>query len=274
MSKSNRKIFLKTEAELETIKANGDLLGRTHAEVAKVIRAGIKTIELDKLAEVFIRDNGGHPSFKGYMVGGLRFPYSLCISVNEVVVHGFPSNYELKDGDIVSIDCGFYKNGFHADSAYTYAIGQVKPETVALLQATKSSLYEGIKKATPGQRIGDLAFAIQSFCEKQGFSVVRELVGHGVGKSLHEAPEVPNYGKRGDGVKLLDGMVLAIEPMINLGKKAIHQENDGWTIRTQDRMPSAHFEHTVAVRKGQAQVLTTFQYIEEVLAHSTELMAI
>ncbi|MFC0185332.1 type I methionyl aminopeptidase [Pseudarcicella hirudinis] len=178
--------------------------------------------------------------------------------MNDVVVHGIPGKYEVRDGDIVSIDCGVFKNKFHADSAYTYAVGNVKDETLDLLRTTKASLYLGIEQAVVGKRIGDIGFAIQSFCEKAGYTVVRELVGHGVGRSLHEGPEVANYGKRGDGAKLKEGMVIAIEPMINLGKKSIHQENDGWTIRTQDHKPSAHFEHTVAIRKGSAEILTTF----------------
>ena len=270
----SKMVYLKTDVEIAVIKANGDLLGRTHAEVAKIIKAGVTTKELDTIADTFIKDNGGHPSFKGYQVGKLKFPAALCISINDVVVHGIPNSYQLKDGDIVSIDCGFYKNGFHADSAYTYGIGNVKPEVQALMRTTKESLFEGISKAGIGSRVGDIGYAIQQYCEAKGYTIVRELVGHGVGKFLHESPEVPNHGKRGDGTKLKEGMVLAIEPMVNLGKKAIHQENDGWTIRTQDRRPSAHYEHTVAVRKGKAEILTTFQYIEEVLAKSNEIVFI
>jgi len=265
-------IYLKTSSELEIIRTNGVILGKTHAEVAKVIKPGITTKELDKVAYEYIKDNEAHPSFLNYNVGGHKYPASLCISVNDVVVHGIPNNYELKDGDIISIDCGVYKNGFHADSAYTYAVGNVKEETLQLLRVTKESLYLGISQAVAGKRIGDIGFAIQSYCEKAGFTVVRELVGHGVGKSLHEGPEVANYGRRGDGPKLKEGMVIAIEPMINLGKRTIHQENDYWTIRTQDHKPSAHFEHTVAVSKDQAGILTTFEYIEEVL-RSNEYLA-
>lgn len=263
-------IYLKTDTELDIIKANGDILGRCHAEVAKNIKPGISTKELDKIAYEFIKDNGGNPSFLNYN----HFPASLCISVNDVVVHGIPGKYEVRDGDIVSIDCGVFKDKFHADSAYTYAVGNVKEETLDLLRTTKASLYLGIEQAVVGKRIGDIGFAIQSFCEKAGYTVVRELVGHGVGRSLHEGPEVANYGKRGDGAKLKEGMVIAIEPMINLGKKAIHQENDGWTIRTQDHKPSAHFEHTVAIGKGNAQILTTFSYIEEVIEKSDNIIAI
>ena len=254
-------IFYKTDEEIELIRQSADLLGRAHAEVAKNIRPGISTAELDKIAYEFILSGGAKPSFKGYN----GFPYSLCISVNENVVHGFPGKYQLKEGDVVSIDCGVYLNGFHSDSAYTYAVGEISKEAEMLLQTTKESLYKGIEQAVTGNRIGDIAFAVQSHVEEQGFSVVRELVGHGIGKKLHEGPEVPNYGKRGKGPKLSDGMVLAIEPMVNAGKKNVIQEADGWTIRTEDRKPSAHFEHTVAVRKGKAEILTTFKYIEEVI---------
>ncbi len=267
-------IYLKTSSEIEVIRANGVILGKTHAEVAKVIKPGITTKALDEIAYQFIKDNGAIPSFLNYNVGGHRYPASLCISVNDVVVHGIPNNYELKDGDIISIDCGVYKNGFHADSAYTYAVGNVAEATLSLLRTTKESLYLGLAHAVAGKRIGDIGFAVQSYCEKAGYTVVRELVGHGVGKSLHEGPEVPNYGRRGDGAKLKEGMVIAIEPMINLGKKAIHQESDYWTIRTQDRKPSAHFEHTVAVCKDKADILTTFEYIEAVEKESAYLATI
>lgn len=257
-------IYLRTDEELDLIKASAQVLGKAHAEVAKLVRPGVTTRELDATAETFIRDNGGNPSFKGFN----KFPASLCISVNDVVVHGFPSRYELRDGDIISIDCGVQLNGYHSDSAYTYPVGEVSLATRKLLVRTKESLYAGLEKATDGNRIGDIGYAIQTYVERFGYSVVRELVGHGVGKSLHEAPEVPNYGKRGQGVRLKEGMVLAIEPMINFGKKGITQDKDGWTIRTADRKPSAHFEHTVAVRKGKPEILTTFQYIEEVTANT------
>jgi methionyl aminopeptidase len=254
-------IYCKTDEEIELIKKSADVLGRAHAEVAKHIKSGVTTSELDEVAYNFIIQNGAKPSFKGYK----GFPSSLCISVNEVVVHGIPGNYELKEGDIVSIDCGVYLNGFHSDSAYTYAVGQITEENQKLLDSTKKSLYLAIEQAVVGNRTGDIGHAVQSFVEKDGFTVVRELVGHGVGKNLHEEPEVPNYGKKGSGVRLQEGMVLAIEPMVNAGKKNIFQERDGWTIRTADRKASAHFEHTVAVRKGKAEILTTFKYIEEVL---------
>lgn len=254
-------IHLKTEEEIELIRQSSLLVGKTLAEVAKVIKPGIRTIELDRLAESFIRDNGGIPGFKGYN----GFPYTLCISVNEVVVHGFPSNREVKEGDIVSVDCGAVMNGFYGDSAYTFMIGEVDPSVRALVEATKASLYEGIEKAVEGQRLGDIGAAIQSYVEERGYSVVRDLVGHGLGKHLHEAPEVPNYGRKGTGMKLQEGLVLAIEPMINLGGHRVVQERDGWTIRTSDRKSSAHFEHDVVIRKGRAEVLSTFDYIEEIL---------
>lgn len=265
MSAKSNMIYLRSDEELDLIKVSAQVLGQAHAEVAKLVRPGVTTRELDKVAETFILDKGGIPSFKGFN----KFPASLCISINDVVVHGFPSRYELRDGDIISIDCGVQLNGYHSDSAYTYPVGEVSLSVRKLLIRTKESLYLGLEKAVDGNRIGDIGFAIQSYVERFGYSVVRELVGHGVGKSLHEAPEVPNYGKRGQGVKLKEGMVLAIEPMINFGKKGITQDKDGWTIRTIDRKPSAHFEHTVAVRKGKAEILTTFQYIEEVTANTS-----
>jgi methionyl aminopeptidase len=262
MGKKDKMIYLKSEEELEIIRDNGHILGKAHAEVAKLIEPGITTKALDKIAYDFIKDNFGQPSFLNYN----GFPSSLCISVNDVVVHGIPSNRVLKDGDIVSIDCGVYKNGFHADSAYTYTIGDVTKEVNDLLRHTFLSLFKGIEQAKVGNRIGDVSFAVQSYAESHRYGVVRELVGHGVGKFLHESPEVPNFGKRGNGPKLLEGMVLAIEPMITLGKRGVVQENDNWTIRTEDRKQAAHYEHTVVVRKNTAEILTTFQYIEEVLS--------
>lgn len=252
-------ISYKTSEEVQIIKESADILGRAHGEVAKHVKEGVKTSFLDKIAEEFIRDHDGVPSFKGYN----GFPASLCISVNEVVVHGFPSDYELKDGDIISVDCGVFHQGFHSDSAYTYPIGEVSPATIALLKATRDSLYLGIEHAVFGKRLGDVGNAIQKFVEAKGYTVVRELVGHGIGKNLHEAPEVPNYGKRGSGPLLKSGMVIAIEPMVNLGSRNIVQERDGWTIRTADRKPSAHYEHTVAIFEDKTEVLTTHKYIEE-----------
>ena len=252
-------VFYKTEEEIDIIRKGAQILSQAHGEVASLIRAGITTLELDARAEEFIQDHGGRPSFKGYN----GFPYSLCISVNSVVVHGFPGKYVLQPGDIVSIDCGVFFEGYHSDSAYTHPVEEVSEETQHLLAVTKASLYLGIEKALSGNRMGDIAATIQANAEKEGFSVVRELVGHGIGRNLHEAPEVPNYGKRGQGLKLQSGLVLAIEPMVNAGTKNIVQEADGWTIRTRDNKPSAHFEHTVVVRKDQAEVLTTFDYIEK-----------
>lgn len=256
-----RVVILKSREEAEIIKANGQILGKAHAEVAKAIEAGVRTEVLDKIAEEYILDNQAKASFKNYN----GFPFTLCISVNEVVVHGFPGKVELKDGDVISIDCGVYKNGFHADSAYTYLVGEVDAKTKQMVKETKNSLFKGISAAKSGNRIGDIGYAVQSYTEGFGYGVVRELVGHGVGKNLHEAPEVPNYGRRGRGTKLQSGMVLAIEPMITLGKRNVVQESDGWTIRTNDWSPAAHFEHTVWVTNGGCEVLTTFEYIEEVL---------
>lgn len=252
-------VFYKTEEEINIIREGAKILSQAHGEIASLVRAGVTTLELDTRAEEFICDHGGRPSFKGYN----GFPYSLCISVNSVVVHGFPSAYVLQPGDIVSIDCGVYYKGFHSDSAYTHPVEEVSEEVQKLLDVTKASLYLGIEKAVVGNRMGDVAATIQNAAEMEGFSVVRELVGHGIGRNLHEAPEVPNYGKRGQGLKLQSGLVLAVEPMVNAGTKNIVQEADGWTIKTRDNKPSAHFEHTIVVRKDKAEVLTTFDYIEK-----------
>ncbi len=254
-------IFIKTEEEIELLRESSLLVGKTLAEVARLIKPGRKTIDLDKVAEKFIRDHDAVPGFKGYN----GFPYTLCISINEVVVHGFPSERELKDGDIISIDCGVLKNGFYGDSAFTFPVGDVKEEVRLLMRRTKESLYEGVEMAVAGKRIGDIGNTIQTYVEAFGYSVVRDLVGHGLGKNLHEKPEVPNYGRRGIGVKLRENMVLAIEPMINLGKRQVVQEPDGWTIRTADRKPSAHYEHDVVVRKDKVEILSTFDYIEQEL---------
>ena len=253
-------IHYKTDSEVEIIRESAVILGKAHGEVARLIKPGVKTKDLDKIAEEFILDHGGKPSFKGYN----GFPYTLCISMNENVVHGFPGEYQLVEGDILSIDCGVLYKGFHSDSAYTYPVGRVSEEVSDLLKVTKESLYVGIDASRSGQRIGDVGFAIQNHVEGHGYSVVRELVGHGVGKNLHESPEVPNFGKRGKGMKLKSGLVIAIEPMVNMGKRNVVQEADGWTIRTKDRMPSAHFEHTIAIFSDRTEVLTTHKYIEEV----------
>lgn len=252
-------VHYKTEEDIQVMKESARVLGLAHGEVAKRIRPGVKTKDLDKVAEEFIQDNGGSPSFKNYH----GFPAALCISVNETVVHGFPGGYELKDRDIISIDCGVLYKGFHSDSAYTYPLPEVNAEVLNLLDRTYESLFVGIEQAKAGNRIGDIGFAIQTYVEKFGYGVVRELVGHGVGKDLHEDPEVPNYGKRGKGMKIVPGMVFAIEPMINMGTKNVVQEEDGWTIRTQDKKPSAHFEHMVAIYQDRTEILTTHEYIEQ-----------
>jgi methionyl aminopeptidase len=252
-------VHLKSEEELQLMRNSAKILAQAHGEVAKLVRPGVKTSELDKRAEEFIRDNNGSPSFKNYR----GFPYSLCISVNEVVVHGFPGSYELKEGDVVAVDCGVKLNGYHSDSAYTYPLPGVSQPVIDLLKRTYDSLMLGIAQARSGNRIGDVAYAIQSYVEGFGYGVVRELVGHGVGKSLHEDPEVPNYGKRGKGVKIIPGMVFAIEPMINMGTKDVVQERDGWTIRTKDRKPSAHFEHMVAIFKDKTEIMTSHEEIEK-----------
>ncbi len=254
-------IFYKTDEEIELIRESSLLVAKTHAEVAKLITPGVTSLELDKVAEEFIRDNGGVPAFKGY--GG--FPNTLCISPNEQVVHGIPQNEAIENGTILSIDCGVVMNGYYGDSAYTYAVGEVDEDVQNLLRVTKESLLKGIEKAVVGNRIGDIAYAIQEHAEQHGYGVVRELVGHGVGKSLHEDPQVPNFGKRGRGPKLKEGLVIAIEPMINMGTHLVRHHRDGWTITTKDKLPSAHYEHTIAVRKGEADVLSSFKWIEEVL---------
>jgi methionyl aminopeptidase len=251
-------VNLKTEEELDLIRQSAQILGKAHGEVARLVRPGVKTLALDRVAEEFIRDHGGVPSFKNYN----GFPGSLCISVNEVVVHGFAGKYELKETHIISVDCGVYDKGYHSDSAYTYPLEEVSEETLLLLERTYESLHLAIAQAKAGNRIGDVAYAVQHYVESFGYGVVRELVGHGVGKKLHEEPEVPNYGKRGKGVKIVPGMVFAIEPMINQGTKNVVQEKDGWTIRTADKKPSAHFEHMVAVHADRTEILTTHEYIE------------
>jgi methionyl aminopeptidase len=255
------KIYYKSPEEVELIRESSLLVSKTLAEVAKVIAPGITTLSLDKLAYEFIQDHGAIPAFLNY--GG--FPYSLCISPNDQVVHGFPNDYVIKEGDLISVDCGVIKNDFFGDSAYTFSIGAVDEERQKLTKVTQECLDFAIEKAIVGMRIGDIAFAVQQHAEKNGFGVVRELVGHGVGVKLHEKPEVPNYGKRGSGIKLEEGMVIAIEPMINAGTAAVKFWNDGWTVTTRDNKPSAHFEHTVAIKKGKADVLSTFSLIEEVL---------
>ena len=254
-------IYLKTDEEIELLRAANQIVARTLAEVAKVIAPGVTTLKLDTIAEEYIRSQGAVPGFKGY--GG--FPGTLCVSVNENVVHGIPSNYALREGDIVSVDCGAVKDGYNGDSTYTFCVGEVDEEVKRLLRTTKESLYIGIEHAVEGNRIGDIGHAIQKYCEKRGYGVVREMCGHGVGRKLHEDPDVPNYGRKGTGPLIKNGMVIAIEPMINMGSKNIVIERDGWTTRTKDRKPSAHYEHTIAIHHGKPDILSSFQYVEEVL---------
>lgn len=258
---AKEKITIKTEEEIDLLRESSLLVGKTLAEIAKVLKPGVNTAMLDNLAEEFIRDHGAIPGFKGY--GG--FPSTLCISINEEVVHGIPGDRIIKDGDVVSIDCGTLMNGFYGDSAYTFAVGNVKKETLQLLEVTKQSLYKGIEQAVTGKRVGDIGYAIQNHVENYGFGVVRDLVGHGLGRNLHEKPEIPNFGRRGNGPKLTERMVIAIEPMITFGTHDIVQDTDGWTIRTADGLPAAHFEHDVVIRQGKAEILSTFDFIEEVL---------
>ncbi len=252
-------IKYKTREEIELLRKSNQFVSETLAELAKHIKPGVTTKRLDQIAESFIRDHGAVPGFLGYR----GFPATLCTSVNSVVVHGFPSSYELREGDIISIDCGVVMNGYYGDSAYTFPVGPISDEVYQLLKATRESLFKGIEQALEGHRIGDIGWAVQNHAESHGFSVVREMVGHGLGKSLHEDPEVPNYGRRGTGTKLMNGLVICIEPMINLGTKGVRQEKDGWTIRTLDGKPSAHYELAVAIDKNAADVLTSFRKIEE-----------
>ncbi len=253
-------IHYKTAEEVELLRASNQLVSKTLAEVAKRISPGVTTLELDQVAEEFIRDHHAVPGFLGYK----GYPKTLCTSVNQQVVHGIPSGYVLKEGDVVSVDCGVLFQGYYGDSAYTFAVGEVSDRVKQLLRTTRESLYKGIENAREGKRIGDISNAIQEYCEREKFSVVREMVGHGIGKSLHESPEVPNYGRKGHGPRLQQGMVICIEPMINMGKKEITQDADGWTIHTADRLPSAHFEHCVAIGKNGAEILSTFEYIESI----------
>ncbi len=254
-------IYYKSEEEVELIRKSSLLVGKTLAEVAKHLEPGVTTKQLDKIAEEFIRDHRAKPTFKGY--GG--FPASLCTSINEVVVHGIPNTVPLENGDVVSIDCGVFMNGFNGDSAYTFEVGEVDREVKQLLEVTKECLNRSIEAVKLGGRMGDVGYACQSHAESYDYGVVRELVGHGLGKELHEKPEVPNYGYAGKGLKLREGLVLAIEPMINLGDRRVKQLNDGWSIVTIDNKPSAHFEHDVAIINGKTEVLSTFKYIEEVI---------
>ncbi|MCF8224487.1 MAG: type I methionyl aminopeptidase [Bacteroidales bacterium] len=259
-------IYIKTAEEIELLRESNLLVSKTLAEIAKYIQSGITTAELDRIAESFIFANNAVPGFKGYQ----GYPATLCTSVNNQVVHGIPSEeVVLREGDVVSVDCGVIKNGYYGDTAYSFEVGEATPEVKRLLVVTREALFKGIGKAVEGQRIGDIGHTVQQHAESNGYSVVRELVGHGLGKKMHEEPEVPNYGRRGSGVKLRKGMVICIEPMINMGKRQIKQGADGWTISTADEMPSAHFELAIAVDKGEADVLSTFSYIEEIFKNKS-----
>jgi len=262
-------IYIKTDEEIELIRQSNLLLGKVHAELAKHIKPGVKTIELDKIAYEFIKDNNATPSFLNYR----GYPNTLCISVNDVVIHGIPGDYEIKPGDIVSIDCGLILDGYHSDSAFTYAVGEVADDVWQLMKATKEALYKGIEQAVDGNRVGDIGYAVESHVKQFGYSVVREMTGHGVGRFLHEEPAIPNYGRRGHGKRLKDGMTIAIEPMINMGTHKIYIEPDGWTVRTYDGQPSAHYELSVAVRKGKADILSTFDYIYEAIEKNPDINA-
>lgn len=263
-------IHIKTPAEIERMRESCLLVGLAQAAAAEFLRPGITTRMLDTLVETFIRDHDAIPSFKNYH----GYPYATCISVNDAVVHGFPSDDEIREGDVVSVDIGVFKHGFHGDSAYSFAVGQVNEEIKTLLRVTKESLYKGIEKAVAGHRVGDISHAIQEHTEKKhGYGVVRELVGHGLGKELHEDPQVPNYGKKGSGPVLKDGMVIAIEPMINLGVRHIYNDKDGWTIRTKDGKVSAHYEHDICIRKGPADILTSFAAVEAAERKNANLLS-
>ncbi len=254
-------IQIKTLEEIEIMRESALVVSKTLGILAKEVKPGVTTLQLDKMAEEYIRSEGAIPGFLGLY----DFPNTLCMSPNAQVVHGFPTDVPLVEGDIISIDCGALKNGFYGDHAYTFEVGEVAPETKKLLEVTKQSLYEGIKELKAGNRVGDVGFAIQNYAEKHGYGVVRELVGHGLGRKMHEDPEMPNYGKKGRGKKFVNGMVVAIEPMINMGTHQINQLKDGWTILTRDGKPSAHFEHDVAIVNGKPELLSTFQYIYDAL---------
>lgn len=261
-------LYLKTEEEIELLRKANLLVSSTLAEIAKVIRPGVTTKELDNLAEQFIRDHGAIPTFKGYPNPyGSPFPASICTSVNQVVVHGIPDDTILQDGDIVSVDCGTQIDGFCGDSCYTFCVGEVNEETKKLLKTTKESLYKAIEQALPGRRIGDIGYAVQHYCESQGYGVVREFVGHGIGKEMHEDPQVPNYGTRGTGKQLRNGLCIDIEPMITQGSPKLRMLDDRWTVETCDGQCAAHFEHTIAIHNGKADILSTFEQIEQIEGH-------
>ena len=258
-------IYLKTEDEIELMRQANLLVGRTLAEIARIIKPGVTTRQIDALADTYIRDNGATPTFKGFpSQNGVPFPASVCTSVNEQVVHGIPTDTPLKEGDIVSVDCGTLLNGYNGDSCYTFCVGEVSEEVKQLLLTTKQSLYLGIEAAIAGRRVGDISYAVQHHCESHGYGVVHELCGHGIGREMHEDPMVPNYGKRGNGPQLKNGMCIAIEPMITMGSREIGILNDGWTIVTRDSKPAAHFEHTIAIHHGKADILSSFEEVEKI----------
>ena len=258
------KIFLKTEEEIELMRASNLLVASTLREIGKAIMPGVTTSQLDKIAEEYIKDNGAVPTFKGFPnpCGGEAFPASICTSVNDVVVHGVPNDTPLQEGDIVSVDCGILLNGYNGDSCYTFSVGETSEEVALLLTTTKESLYCGIEAALPGRRIGDIGYAVQTHCDAKGYGVVREFVGHGIGKSMHEDPPVPNYGRRGNGTQIKNGLCIAIEPMITMGLPKIYLANDRWTVKTRDGKPAAHFEHTIAIHQGKIDILSSFEEVE------------
>jgi len=265
-----KRVFYKTKDEVELMRNSNLLVSKTLAHVGSLLKPGVTGEAIDKSAEEFIRDHGGKPAFKGYH----GFPASLCVSYNDIVVHGIPRQREFKEDDVVSVDCGVELEGYFGDAAFTFAFAKVEEPVLELLRVTYASLYKGIEQAVVGKRIGDISFAVQDYCEKHKYGVVRDLVGHGIGRSMHEDPEVPNFGKRGKGMLLQDGLALAIEPMVNLGQKEVYQDNDGWTIFTRDRKPSAHYEHSVVVRKGQADILSNHAFILEVVKNNAELQEV
>jgi len=267
-------VHLKSQREIERLRESADLVGRTLAEVARHIDVGVTLNELDAVAEDFIRTHDAEPAFKGYQVGDNVFPNTLCTSVNDAVVHGIPNDYALQDGDLLSIDCGVKLNGYYGDSGYTFAVGDISNEDAALCKATYNALHDGIAQAVAGRRIGDISQAVQSHCESRGYGVVRDLVGHGIGQSLHEDPQVPNFGRAGEGRQLKSGLSVCIEPMINRGTGEVTTDADGWTIRAADGLPSAHYEHMVVVREEEAELLSTFEYIEDVIEPPYELDAL
>ncbi len=255
-------IYLKTAEDIELMRLSNNIVARTLGEMAKAIKPGVTTLKLDSLAEEFIRSQGAVPSFLGYN----GFPNSICTSVNDQVVHGIPSNYELREGDIISVDCGAEINGFHGDSCYTFCVGEVSENIKSFLSTTKSALYEGISNAKVDNRLGDVSSSIQKVVENAGYSVVHEVMGHGIGRRMHEEPLVPNYGRARTGLRFREGIVIAIEPIINMGKRNVYLENDGWTIKSQDKLPAAHFEHTVAILDEGPEILSSFEYVEQILS--------